>query len=79
MSRIRKTILNIEVDDKEYNVQYTGKITEVRTKEELKHDTRLMDALIASDELLNFFYRIVMPVVRFKRREAKKKGGTPCK
>ena len=41
-------------------------------KEERKHNERLMRALLASDELLTFCYNIVMPVVRNKRREARK-------
>ena len=57
MARIKKTSLTIEVTD---------------SKEERKHNERLMRALLASDELLTFCYNIVMPVVRNKRREARK-------
>ena len=62
MARIKKTSLTIEVTDSEYHVN----------KEERKHNERLMRALLASDELLTFCYNIVMPVVRNKRREARK-------
>ena len=73
MARIKKTILLMEVNDKEYSVKYNGSLKEPETKEQRKHNVRLMQALLASDELLTFFYNIVMPVVRCKRREAKKK------
>ena len=72
MARLPKTILLIEVNDKEYHVKYNGTIGVPETKEQRKHNERLMNALIASDELLTFFYDIVNPVVRFKRREARK-------
>lgn len=72
MARFPKTILHIEVNDKEYNVKYNGTIKEPQTKEQLKHNERIMNMLLASDELLSFFYNIVNPVVRCKRREARK-------
>ena len=72
MAKIKKTTLLIEVTDSEYHVQYNGSITEPRTPEQWKHNERLMRALISSDELLTFLYNIVTPVVRCKRREAKK-------
>ena len=72
MPRIKKTSLTIEVTDSEYHVKYTGSLIEPQTKEERKHNERLMRALLASDELLTFCYNIVMPVVRYKRREARK-------
>ena len=70
MARLPKTILHIEVNDKEYNIKYNGTIKEPQTKEQLKHNERIMNMLLASDELLSFFYNIVHPVVRCKRREA---------
>ena len=72
MSRLKKTIFQMEVTDSEFNVTYNGSLTMPKTPEERKHNERLMRALVASDELLNFLYNIVNPVVRFKRREAKK-------
>lgn len=74
MPRIKKTSLTIEVTDSEYHVKYTGSLIEPQTKEQSKHNERLMRALLASDELLTFCYNIVMPVVRYKRREARKEG-----
>ena len=73
MARIKKTSLTIEVTNDEYHVKYTGSLIEPQTKEQRKHNERLMWALLASDELLTFCYNIVMPVVRYKRREARKK------
>ena len=73
MARIPKTILHVEVTDTNFCVQYNGEIAELPLDKKLrKHDERLMNMLIASDELLSFFYRIVTPVVRFKRRQASK-------
>ena len=72
MSRIPKTILRIEVNDNEYNVRYNGQIKYDPDKTARKHDERLMRMLMADDDLLNFFYSIVTPVIRFKRREARR-------
>ena len=79
MPKIKKTFFQMEVTDSEYTIKYNGSLTEPKTPEQRKHNERLMRALIASDELLTFFYNIVTPVVRLKRREAKKKGASPCK
>ena len=73
MSKLKKTILHIEVDDKQFEVQYNGSLSEPQTREQHKHNERLMRALLADDKLLTFFYNIIMPVVRCKRREARKK------
>ena len=73
MPRIKKTFFQMEVSDSEYHIRYNGTLREPVTNEERKHNERLMRALIANDDLLIFFYNIVMPVVRFKRREARKK------
>lgn len=74
MSRIPKTIFHLEVSDRIYNAKYTGSFKFSDDKTSRKHDERLMEVLIADDVLLNFLYGIVMPVVRFKRREAKRKA-----
>ena len=72
MSRLTKTILNIEVNDKEFHIQYNGSIMEPQTKEQRKHNERLMRMLVADEDVFNFFYNIIEPVVRFKKREARK-------
>ena len=74
MPRIPKTIFHLEVSDRIYDAKYTGSFKFSNDKTARKHDERLMDVLIADDVLLNFLYGIVMPVVRFKRREAKRKA-----
>ena len=73
MSRLPKTFLKMEVTDSEFHIQYNGSFHEPQTKEQRKHNERLMLALAGNDDLFNFFYNIIMPVVRFKRREARKK------
>ena len=72
MARLKKTILHFEVNDSEFNIKYNGSLTEPKTKEQRKHNERLMKALLADDVLLTFFYNIVNPVVRCKRREARR-------
>ena len=72
MSKLTKTIFKLEVNDKEFHAQYNGSLNRPETKEQQKHNERLMLALMASDELCNFLYEIIMPVVRFKRREARR-------
>lgn len=74
MPKYKKTIFQLEVTDSEFTVRYTGELTEPQTKEDRKHNLRLMRALIANDTLLTFLYNIVNPVVRYKRREAAKKA-----
>ena len=68
----RKTIFHMEVTNNTWSAKYTGNFELSDDKAVRKHDERLMDALIADDRILNFWYRIVMPVVRFKRRQARK-------
>lgn len=76
MPRFKKTIFQMEVTEKEYNVSYSGTLAKPETREQRKHNERLMQALIADDKLLTFLYNIVTPVVRYKRREAKKQRKT---
>ena len=72
MPKIKKTILHIEVDDKEFDIKYSGSYEIPETKLQMKHDERLIRMLVADEKVFNFFYRIVAPVIRFKKREAKK-------
>jgi hypothetical protein len=77
MPRFKKTTLIIEVSDREYCVRYNGTFSCPQTPEQRKHNERLMRAIYANDQLLNFLYNIVTPVVRCKRREAKKQPSNP--
>ena len=72
MSKSRKTTLILEVNANEWHVQYTGSIKPPTDKDKFKHDARIMMALNSSDELLDFFYRLIDPVIRYKRRKARK-------
>ena len=70
----RKTILQIEVTNKDFNIQYSGNIVEESTnKDDIKHDERLMRMLASNKKVFDFFFRIVEPARRFYVREAKKK------
>ena len=68
----KKTFLHVEVTNKEYHIQYSGSFKMSDDKKVYMHDERLMSMLMANDDILDFWYRIVMPVVRFKRREARR-------
>ena len=69
-----KTILQIEVTNKNFNIQYSGNIVEESTnKDDIKHDERLMRMLVSDKKVFDFFFRIVEPARRFYVREAKKK------
>ena len=69
----RKTILQIEVTNNEFNIKYSGMVDKEPTeKDDLKHDERLMRMLVSNKKVFNFFYRIVEPARRFYVREAKK-------
>ena len=70
----RKTILNIEVTNKEYSLQYSGSLIDQPTsKEAFKHDERILRMLVSDRKVFDFFYRLVEPARRFYVREAKKK------
>ena len=69
---IKKTIFHLEVNSKEYEASYTGTFKFPETQIDRKHDERIMSVLMENDDLLNFLYRLVNPVVRYKRREARK-------
>ena len=70
----RKTILRIEVTNKEYSIQYSGSIAQSPTsKENLKHDERILQMLVADRKVFDFFFRLVEPARRFYIREEKKK------
>lgn len=79
MAKSRKTTLLIEVTAKEWRAQYSGSFKTPAGKDQFKHDARLMSALISSPELFAFFNRILTPVIRCKRREAKRERNTLCK
>ena len=75
----KKTVLTIEVTNKEWNIRYTGgfkpdwenlKGTERKTV--LRHDARIMDALIACPEAFERIAGFVHSIEHFKKREAKK-------
>ena len=69
-----KTILHIEVTNKDFNIQYSGLIIKEPTeKDDVKHDERLMRMLVSDKKVFDFFFRIVEPARRFYVREAKKK------
>jgi len=69
-----KTILQIEVTNKNFNIQYSGLIIKEPTeKDDIKHDERLMRMLVSDKKVFDFFFRIVEPARRFYVREAKKK------
>ena len=70
----RKTILNIEVTNKEYSLQYSGSlIYQPTSKEAFKHDERILRMLVSDRKVFDFFFRLVEPAWRFYVREAKKK------
>lgn len=69
-----KTILHIEVNNNEFNIQYSGIVVKEPTeKDDIKHDERLMRMLVSDKKVFDFFFRIVEPARRFYVREAKKK------
>ena len=74
----KKTILHIEVTNKDFNIQYSGLIIKEPTeKDDIKHDERLMRMLVSDQKVFDFFFRIVEPARRFYVREAKKKQKNP--
>ena len=70
----RKTILHIDVTNKEYSIQYSGSIAQSPTsKETFKHDKRILQMLVSDRKVFDFFLRLVEPALRFYLREDKKK------
>ena len=72
MAKIKKTTLFVEVDDKEFTVSYSGTLAKPHTREELKHNERLIKILMSDDTLMDFFYNIVNPAVRYRKNKARK-------
>ena len=73
MARLAKTILILEVDNKEFNLKYTGSIEFPEDKIGVKHDERIIQAMLEDERLYKLFFRLVDPVTRYKKREAKRK------
>ena len=83
MAKIKKTTLFVEVDDKEFKVSYSGTFDKPQTREQRKHNERLIRILISDDELMEFFSNIVNPAVRYRKCKARKarklaQAGTPA-
>jgi len=83
MAKIKKTTLFVEVDDKEFTVSYSGKFDKPQTREERKHNERLIRVLISDDELMEFFSNIVNAAVGYRKCKARKalmlaQAGTPA-
>lgn len=73
----RKTILHIEVINSNYSIQYSGSIAQSPTsKENFKHDERILRMLVSDRKVFDFFFRLVEPARRFYLREEKKKRKT---
>ena len=73
----KKTILHIEVNNSKYSIQYSGSLIEPPTsKENFKHDERILRMLVSDRKVFDFFLRLVEPARRFYLREEKKKRKT---
>ena len=76
----KKTILSIEATSKEYTIRYSGglnrqwaDLSEKERKEAQRHDTRLMNVLLALPEhTYERFAFIFQTVDKCKRREARR-------
>ena len=81
MSKLAKTILQIEVDDKEFQLRYNGPVEFNREdpdfKKKAKHDHRIMKMLLQNDAVFKLFARLYEPVKRFRQREARRKTSVP--
>ncbi|MBO7458051.1 MAG: hypothetical protein J6T80_02190 [Paludibacteraceae bacterium] len=78
---IKKTILLVEVTDRDYNFQYSGgfkpdwsHFSDRQRKEILKHDGRLCNAFISCPDAFARIAGLVHCVERYFRREARKKA-----
>ncbi len=76
----KKTILLIEVNSKEYNIKYSGGLSDnfadlskEERREQLRHDGRLVNALLSMpDEIYQRLAFLFRSVDRIKRREARR-------
>ena len=73
MAKVEKTIMLVKIDDSNYEVQ-SNFIPRRDDKVFRKHAERFMRMLLTDNEVFNFFYSTLEPVIRFKRREARKKA-----
>jgi hypothetical protein len=76
----KKTILSVEVCNRNYNIKYSGRIepdwnnlSPAERKTILRHDGNIMEVLIACPAFFNRLAGFVHAVERYHRREAKKK------
>ena len=76
----KKTILSVEVSNRNYHIKYSGRIepdwnnlSPAERKTILRHDGNIMDVLIACPAFFNRLAGFVHAVERYHRREAKKK------
>ena len=76
----KKTILSVEVFNRNYNIKYSGRIepdwnnlSPAERKTILRHDGNIMEVLIACPAFFNRLAGFVHAVERYHRREAKKK------
>ena len=74
-----KTIFLIETTNKEYRIRYSGglrpdwaHLTEKERKAILRHDSRLMRALVSCEPAFERLAEMIHTIERMKRREARK-------
>ena len=74
-----KTILSIEVTSKEYSIKYSGgfrpdfcHLTGAERKAVLRHDGRIIEALMSCPDAFERIAGFVHCIERFKRREARR-------
>ena len=74
MPRMKKTVLHLEVNEKEWTLKSNLSLDypQITDKIAFKHDERIMRALMSDDKLFRLFYRLVEPVLRCKRRDARR-------
>ena len=76
-----KTILSIEVTSKEYSITYSGgfrpdfcNLTKAERKAVLRHDSRIVNALMSCPEAFERIAFFVHSIERIKRREARRES-----
>ena len=80
MPRMKKTVLHLEVNEKEWTLKSNLSLDypQITDKIAFKHDERIMRALMSDDKLFRLFYRLVEPVLRCKRRDARRAAKKEC-
>ena len=68
-----KTILSLQVNrNSTFVLKYSGKIRPTEENPSIESDAQIMRVLMTDDDAFKLFQRLVVPVIRARRRNARR-------